>query len=256
MPEALINSLLAGLFMTLMAVFAGVLLFFSEKALQKITPPLMAFAAGALIGSAFFHIIPESIHYGFNLENTLLFVCLGFAAFLFFGHYLHWHHHESSNDQCHHHQPKSPVAYLLITGDIFHNIIGGFVMAQGFIIDPALGWIIFFGIAVHELPHELGDIGVLIHSGWGKKKAFIVNLISASTSILGVLIGYFTVSQFNASFLIPLTGGMFLYIGATELLPDIAHQKKSFQKMSLGLVSFIMGMTITWLAQYWMGHHH
>jgi zinc and cadmium transporter len=153
-----INGLLA---------FAGILSFLiSEKKLQKILLFLVAFSVGALTGGAFFHLIPESLN-ELDLLRVALLVIVGFLVFLFIEKFLYWHH-------CHkNHCDEHPFTYLILFGDGIHNFIDGLIIASGFIISIPVGIITSILIMAHELPQEIGDVGVLVYRELSRGKALI-----------------------------------------------------------------------------------
>lgn len=248
MFSPLFSIILTGLAMMAVAGSAGVLLTLKEPTLQRLLHPLIAFAAGALFGSAFFHMLPESLNLGMDWNAVALWVCAGFLLFLILEQALHWHHHLSP-----HHEHHKPVGSLLVSGDVLHNLIGGLVIAEGFLLDFHLGLIIFFGIAVHELPHELGDLAVLIHSGWKPRRALLINVLASSTVLMGGLIGYTTHNLWDATFLIPITAGTFIYIGVADLLPEVMHEKNNRQRLE-GFLLFVVGLFVTWVAHAFFHH--
>jgi zinc and cadmium transporter len=206
---------------------------------ERIEPlllPLVAFSAGALIGGAFFHMIPASLESGGVVISVFVWVLAGFSLFFALEQFLHWHHCHRAQIDC-----KKPLTYLILIGDGLHNFIGGMAIAGTFLLDVRLGIAAWLAAAAHELPQELGDMGVLIYGGWSRGKAILYNLISSSTFLLGGLLVYLASFQFDTSFLIPFAAGNFLYIGASDLIPEI----KSHERLSANFVhffSFLIGL--------------
>jgi len=155
----------SSLLMSVIALIGSFTLILKEETLQKILLPLVAFAAGSLIGGAFLHMIPAGIvKYG-NNDIFYLWIVLGFLVFFALEQLLHWHHCHRASTSC-----KQPLTYLILVGDGLHNFIGGLAVAGAFIIDIKLGIMAWLAAAAHEIPQELGDFGVLIHGGWSKKR--------------------------------------------------------------------------------------
>jgi zinc and cadmium transporter len=153
----------SGFAMSAIALVGSVTLVLSESTLQRIILPLVAFAAGSLIGGAFFHMIPAGLaEYG-NNTNFFLWLVAGFSTFFALEQLLHWHHCHRASASC-----KQPLTYLILIGDGLHNFIGGLAIAGTFLIDIRLGLMAWLAAAAHEIPQELGDFGVLIHGGWSK----------------------------------------------------------------------------------------
>jgi zinc and cadmium transporter len=226
----------SSLVMSAIALVGSITLVLSEATLRRILLPLVAFAAGSLIGGAFFHMIPVGLEKLGN--NTLFYVLLlaGFVSFLALEQFLHWHHCHRATAEC-----KQPLTYLILIGDGLHNFIGGLAIAGTFLVDIRLGVMAWLAAAAHEIPQELGDFGVLIHGGWKKSKALLFNVLSALTFLAGGLVTYALSHTIDVSFLIPFAAGNFIYIGATDLVPEISKHENL--KVNLAnFVAFVLGI--------------
>ena len=174
-----------------------------DKLLAKILFGLIGFSAGALIGGAFLHLLPEALE---KSSSPLIFhyLILGIVFFFLMERYFHWRHcHE---EECHIHA----FTYLNLFGDGIHNFIDGMVIAGSFVVSVKLGIVTTLAIILHEIPQELGDFGVLIYGGFSKRKALIWNFISALTAMAGALLGFFIAdfAQGFSSFILPFTAGL------------------------------------------------
>ena len=221
----MIYPLLATLIISLLSLIGMVTLSLSNKILGKIVILLLSLSAGTLLGGAFFHLLPEAIHeLGADLA---LQVSLGsFLLFFLVEKILHWRH-------CH--KPGCKI----------HNFIDGLVIAGAFAIDLRLGLITTLSIGLHELPQEIGDFGVLIHAGFSKARALFFNFMSASTVILGAVVGYYlshAVAPVSA-LLLALAAGGFLYIAASDLLPEL-RQEKSLRKVMASFFVLLVGISL------------
>ncbi len=148
----------SSLLMSAIALVGSVTLFLKEETLQRIILPLIAFAAGSLIGGAFFHMIPAGIAQSGNNTVFYVWILAGFSAFFALEQLLNWRHcHRASENY------KRRLTYLILIGDGLHNFIGGLAIAGIFITDIRLGIMAWLAAAAHEIPQELGDFGVLIH---------------------------------------------------------------------------------------------
>ena len=231
----------SGLAMSAIALVGSVTLVLSESTLQRIILPLVAFAAGSLIGGAFFHMIPAGLDAYGNNTNFFLWLVAGFSTFFALEQLLHWHHCHRANASC-----KQPLTYLILIGDGLHNFIGGLAIAGTFLIDIRLGIMAWLAAAAHEIPQELGDFGVLIHGGWSKGKALLFNVVSALTFLLGGLLAYAVSFNINVAFLIPFAAGNFLYIGASDLVPEV-NKHVDFKVNLIHFISFLSGVLSMWL---------
>ncbi len=207
---------ISGLLMSAIALVGSVTLILKASTLQRILLPLVGFSAGSLIGGAFIFMIPAGLTaYGSSL-SFFAWILSGFTVFFALEQFLHWHHCRRANAEC-----KKPLTYLILIGDGLHNFIGGLAIAGTFLIDIKLGILAWLAAAAHEIPQELGDFGVLIHGGWEKGKALLFNVLFALTFLLGGLIAYAAAVAIDVSFLIPFAAGNFIYIGASDLIPEI-----------------------------------
>lgn len=221
--------LLSGIAMSALAWIGGLTFFFREEALKRILHPLVALAAGTLLGGAIFHLLPEGLRQIENPQTVFLSFAAGFTTLLFVEQFLYWQHARE-----HTAAQKKPLGYLILLADGLHNLIGGLGIGAAIITDLRLGLTAWVAAALHELPQEMGDFGILVQSGWGRKKALIVNFLSALTFPIGAVAVYFFSGRIDVSFLIPFAAGNFVYIAASGLIPEIKHHAKSWY----GLLNF------------------
>lgn len=232
--------LVTGVLMNAIALTGSVTLLLQEATLRKIVLPLVAFAAGSLIGGAFFHMIPAGmVKYGQN-DTFYLWVLAGFTVFLGLEQLLHWHHCRRAAAPC-----KQPLTYLILIGDGLHNFIGGLAIAGTFLIDIRLGITAWLAAAAHEIPQELGDFAVLIRGGWSKSAALGFNVISATTFLVGGLVAYLASSRIDVDFLVPFAAGNFLYIGASDLVPEV-NKHGDMKTNAIHFAAFSASVALMW----------
>ncbi len=232
---------------SLIAFIGVVTLSVKKNMLEKILHLLVALSAGALIGGAFLHLMPESIRNcsDQSLDMMFSFVILGFVIFFILEKILHWRHCHDADCEVH------TFGYMNLIGDAIHNFIDGLIVAVSFVTDVNLGVMTTIAIAAHEIPQEIGDFGVLVHSGMDVSKALLLNFVVALTVIIGGLVGYFvsgTIDEFLI-FLLPMAAGGFIYISSSDLIPEL-RKIKDFKKSILTFVIFLVGIALMWLVKF------
>jgi zinc and cadmium transporter len=220
----------------------------NRKILGRIIHYLVSFAVGGLFGGAFFHLIPESFENFKKSSSASLLIITGILLFFILEKFLHWmHDHEKSFSST----PVKVQGPLNIVADAFHNFIDGILIAASFIIDRELGMATTIAVLLHEIPQEIGDFGVLIHSGYTVTRALFYNFLSALTAFIGV----FTVfamgssAQVVAHYVIPLAAGGFIYLAGSDLIPEL-HNENSFRKSVFQLLTMLLGFAILFLLTF------
>jgi zinc and cadmium transporter len=209
--------ILCGGFLMSMIALVGVITFaLAEQTRERLILPLVAFSAGSLLGGALLHMIPEATARSGGAVSVYLWVTAGFTAFLAFEQFLHWHHWHSDAPEL-----KSPLSHMMVIGDSVHNFLGGVAVAGSFIVDIRLGITTWLVAAAHEVPQELGKYGVLIHGGWSRGRALMVSFLSSLTFLVGGIVAYAVSFGLDVGFLVPFAAGNFLYIAASDLVPEV-----------------------------------
>ncbi|UCF13585.1 MAG: ZIP family metal transporter [Thermoplasmatales archaeon] len=229
-------------FVIALIAFVGVFtLAMKEHLLNKILLVLVSLSAGALMGGAFLHLLPEAVESSEGAD-ILGFVLVGFILFFIIEKVLHWRHCHKGKCDVH------TFHYMNLIGDSVHNFIDGLIIAASFIVSIPFGITTTVAIAAHEIPQEIGDFGVLIYGGFEKKKALLLNFAVALIVVIGGIVGYFISKSIEqvVVFLIPFAGGGFIYIAATDLIPELKKELNIKKSMATILV-FICGILIMWL---------
>lgn len=244
--------------MSLISFVGALTLFLKEKFLNKTLLFLVAFSAGALLGGAFLHLLPEAIETA-GVEHILkvfVFALLGFCLFYILEEFIKWHHHHSTRHTGEEYCDKGihPFSYLILLSDSLHNFLDGLVIAGSFVVSPVCGVATTMAVALHEIPQELGDFGVLIYGGFKKGKALLFNFLSALLAVFGGLVGFFLAEKIggNIVYLLPFAAGNFVYIACSDLIPEI---KKDFGfGKALGYFCvFILGILLMLAMKFWLG---
>jgi zinc and cadmium transporter len=207
---------LGGVLMSVIALLGAVTFLLPAPVQKRLILPLVAFSAGSLLGGAFFHMLPAAARADASGLGMWIWVLLGFSVFFAFEQLLHWH-------RCHHTggDPASTLPTMIVVGDALHNLLGGMAMASAFLVDVRLGIATWLAEAAHELPQELGEYGVLLHGGWSRRKALVVNVLSSVPFLVGGLLTWTASLRIDVAFLVPFAAGNFLYIAASDLIPEV-----------------------------------
>lgn len=226
---------------SIISLIGVVTLAIKEKFLKTILLLLIAFSAGALIGGAFLHLIPEAIEKS-NPQEVFILVLAGFVLFFLLEKYLYWRHCHDGICDVH------TFSYLNLIGDGLHNFIDGLVIAGSFIASLRLGIFTTLLVIIHEIPQELGDFGVLVYGGFSRQKALFYNFLSALTAFGGAILGYFLSTKISgfSYILLSFTAGGFIYISSSDLIPEI-HKETEQKKSFLSLVFFLLGIALMFI---------
>lgn len=211
--------------------------------LNRILVLLVGFSAGALIGGAFLHLLPEAIEES-SANLVFIFALIGFSSFFLMERYFHWRH--CHNGVCDVHT----FTYLNIIGDGVHNFTDGLIIAASFVTDIKLGIVTTLAVMFHEIPQEMGDFGVLVYGGFSKGKALLFNFICALMAVLGAGIGYIVsgLTESVSVFLISFTAGGFIYIAASDLIPEL-HRQKEIKRANMAFIAFVCGLLFMSIAK-------
>jgi len=228
----------SGVAMSVIALIGGITLVLRESAFARIVLPLVAFAAGSLLGGAMFHMLPEGIAHSGNAIGFWIWIVAGFSVFLVLEQFLHWHHCHRSTASEH-----RPLTWLILIADGVHNFIGGLAVGGAFMIDTRVGIMTWLAAAAHELPQELGDFGILVHGGWSKRGALLFNFLSALTFLIGGVIAWAVSFRVDVAFLLPFAAGNFIYIAAADLIPEI-NKVRTLREGTIHFTFFALGIAL------------
>jgi len=248
MYEALFWILLITVLDGLVAFLGAVTLVFKGKALDRVLFGLVAFAAGTMIGGGLLHLLSESIEsHVFDIDTVMMIFIAGFSVFFLIERLLHWHHcHEGGHCDVH------EYSYLVLIGDGIHNLIDGLVIAAAFITNISLGFVTSFLILAHEVPQEIGNFAILLRGGMKSKKALIYNFSVQLTAVIGGLMGYFFLSEYLRAFMLPFAAGGFIYIAASDLIPEF-HKDPRMSRAMAAFLFFIVGVLFMYLVKVFAG---
>jgi zinc and cadmium transporter len=247
--------LLACLLGTVLSIALAALVAFRARA--KWISVLVSYAVGALLGAAFLDILPHLFEETKHPARTAAFILFGLLAFFMLEKLLLWrhHHHHSDEEQAeaeeqmrHAGHDHGRTGWMIIFGDAFHNFTDGVIIAGAFLADVKLGVVTSLAIIAHEIPQEIGDFVVLLHSGFSKRRALFWNMVSGMSAMLGGLIAYFALSRVSAWIpdILAFAAASMIYIAVADLIPGL--HKKTALSDSAGQVAFIaLGIATIWL---------
>lgn len=240
MSSVLLTYLSVGAISALSLV-GGAALAMSPRTLQKGLLVMISFAAGALLGDAFLHLIPQIAESETGFDLTASFSLLGgVLAFFVLEKVLHWHHSHLPSEEVLH-----PVAVTNLIGDALHNFVDGAIIAGSFLVSTKIGIATTVAVALHEIPQELGDFGIFVHAGLRPRRALALNLVTALTAVVGatlVLLLSGSVADIERV-LVPLTAGGFVYIASTDLIPEL-HKEPEAGKSAAQLAGLLVGVGV------------
>lgn len=245
--SAAIYSILAVTAISLLSLIGVFALSLTEDALDNFLFIFLSFSAGSILGAALLDLLPEAIEL---VEESFVFVyvALGYVGFFILERFVYWFHghihgHESKSEMDERITVKDFV-YLNLIGDAIHNFLDGMAIGASFLISIPVGISTSVAVVFHELPQEIGDFGVLVYGGFTRGKALMFNFLSALTAILGVFVSHYLLGDLTG-FLIAFTAGGFIYIAASELIPEI-QKEENFEKSVVQLILFILGIVLIW----------
>lgn len=229
-----------GVAMTAIALVGAVSIALPQRVLERMLLPLVGLAAGSLLGGALFHMLPEAL--AWSAERTLrpwIWTVAGFTTFYLLEQLLQRRHQHRAAAA-----GRQPFTYLVLVGDALHNFLGGIAVGSAFVTDIGLGITTWLVAAAHEVPQELGDFGVLVHGGWSRGKALLLNVASGITFLVGGLTAYAASRSFDVTLLLAFAAGNFMYIAAADLVPETNRPGGSGWAAVATVASFLAGCAI------------
>ncbi len=250
---------------------AGVFLLLPEKQRQSILPHGISFATGALLTGAFCSLIPHAfekvaIDEMPSLSATIL---IGILVFFVLEKLLVWRHchshscaahgedsheHQHHNHAAHADQNRRVAGMFIILGDSIHNFVDGVLIGAAFLTDPQLGMVTSLAVAAHEIPQEVGDFAILLHSGYTRGKALFYNILASLTTVIGGVLAYFSLGDLHGvlPYFLAMAASSFIYIAVADLIPSL-HEKTDI-KTSLQQIGFILAGVMLILLMQTIAH--
>ncbi|MFH1294593.1 MAG: ZIP family metal transporter [Candidatus Aenigmatarchaeota archaeon] len=233
-------ALASVLLISLVSLIGAVTLSVKMDTLKKILVCLVSFSAGALLGGAFLHLLPEAAESGLGFEVSV-YVLAGIMVFFVMEKMVCWRHCHVPTSEDHPH----PFAYMNLIGDSVHNLIDGLIIGAAYAANIPLGITTTLAVLFHEIPQEMGDFGVLIHGGFKVRKALFMNFLTALTAVVGTVIALLASGFVDnlTSVLLPFAAGGFIYIAASDLIPEL-HKQVGMKKAAAQLFFILLGIAV------------
>ena len=241
MPIIYFYTIAAVIIVSLISFIGVFFLSVKPQKIKKITLYLVSLSAGTLLGGALLHLLPEIIEENGPSESIWLSVLAGILIFFVLEKIICWRHCHIQTSTTHPH----PLGAMNLIGDGLHNFIDGIIIASSFLLNTHLGVATTIAVIAHEVPQEIGDFGVLIHAGFSRAKALLLNFLTALAAVLGAVATLLISGQIAnlTAYIIPFTAGGFIYIATADLIPEL---KKDVQpaKSLMQLISILFGIGI------------
>ncbi len=240
---------------------------------------LVSFAVGAMLGAAFLEILPHAFERSTNFQSLAATVLAGICAFFVLEKLVIWrhhHHHPNGDDGSdvrgssdsgsgdkglaqhgghHHHHghahqhdgESSRSGVLIVVGDSFHNFVDGVLIAAAFMENTALGVVTATAVIVHEIPQEIGDFLILLHAGYSRTRALVLNLVSSLAMLAGGLLGYFALQQVSdwINYILAVAAASMIYIAVADLIPGL-HRRPELRATAVQVLLITLGVVLIW----------
>ena len=249
----------------------------------RLIPLFVSYAVGALLGVVFLDLLPHIFEKSAHAHDAASWILVGILAFFVLEKFVLWRHdhdhagqaeaalvglagatgangHAGMHDHAHHHphvedDGRPASAWMIIIGDGFHNFTDGLAIAAAFMADTRLGIVTAIAIVAHELPQELGNFLVLLHSGFSKARALFWNIVSSFATLVGAVIAYFAIKSFEQYSLVFLcfAASSMIYVAIADLIPGL-HKRTSMRESLLQIALIGLGVASIWTIRFFIEH--
>ncbi len=233
----------------LSVVAAATFLLLPERWRVRSMPHMVSFAIGALLGAAFLALLPHALEpeLGIDPHEVTGTVLYGLLAFFLLERMVIWRHCHHSDCDVHgveeeekhdHHHGKPSSGMMVLLGDGIHNFVDGVLIAAAFLTDTHLGVVTALAVAAHEIPQEVGDFAVLLHSGFSRARAFAYNVIASLATVVGGLLAYYSLSEAQAvlPYVLAIAASSFIYVAVADLIPGLHTRSKLLETLQQALL--------------------
>jgi zinc and cadmium transporter len=231
---------------------------FALSAPSSWVPALVSFAIGALLGAVFLEILPHAVGSAGSLQALFGTVLAGILGFFVLEKLVLWRHCHVEDCEVHDHHADpndhGRSGLMIIIGDAFHNFVDGILIAAAFLQSTELGVVTAAAIIAHEIPQEIGDFVILLHSGYGKGAAIALNLASSLAMLVGALLAYFTLQDARQwiGTVLALAAASMIYVAVADLIPGL-HRRPELHATAQQVVLIALGVGLIWAVGDWVG---
>jgi zinc and cadmium transporter len=253
----ILSTLISGV---LSVLAAGLFLALPNKRRETLIPHMVSFATGALLGAALLGLIPHAvIGAGSNRVHEVgIALIAGIGLFFVLEKFLLWRHchddhcdeHSVDDHHGHHHARQKASGALVLIGDALHNVLDGVLIAAAFLTDVHLGIVTAVAIMAHEIPQEVGNFAVLLHSGVSRGRALALNLLTSLTAVIGGVVGFFALGTALKAlpFALAVAAASLLYVAVADLIPGL-HRRVDPRSSVMQVLLIGAGIAIIALAE-------
>jgi zinc and cadmium transporter len=212
-----------------------------EERLQSAIFVMVSLAVGAMFGDGFLHLLPEVFASEGPSLRASIYMLAGLLAFFLLEKFLLWRHEHLPQ----HAHGIHPVGYMNIAADALHNFIDGLLIGASYLVSMQVGLGTTLAVLLHEIPQEIGDFGIMLHAGFSRRKALLVNFGTATLAFLGVVVAMLAGARMAdfPSIVLPLAAGGFLYIAGSDLVPEL-HKERNPSKSAIQFLAIGIGVSL------------
>ncbi len=215
-------------------------------------PMLISYAVGALLGAAFLEILPEAFRLTQNPATLTATILFGILLFFILEKLVLWRHCHAEDCEAHESHDHGRSGLMIMVGNTFHNFVDGILIAAAFMSDLHLGLVTAIAIIAHEIPQEVGDFMILLHSGYTKRQAILFNLASSGATLVGGILAYVMLQSMKGVIpsLLALAASSMIYVSVADLIPGL-HKRTEIRAtiqqvalIALGIGSILVAATL------------
>jgi zinc and cadmium transporter len=225
------------------------------RARSRWVPTLVSYAVGALLGAVFLDLLPHIFEDSRNPARVAAFILFGILAFFVLEKLLLWRHHHGEDEGVagEHQHDFGRSGWMIVIGDSFHNFTDGVIIAAAFVADPRVGIVTAVAIIAHEIPQEIGDFVVLLHSGFSRRKALLLNALSGLATVVGALIAYFALASVSGWIpeILAIAAASMIYVAVADLIPGL-HKRTAIRETLLQVTFIAIGIASIWIIHAWL----